>query len=200
MKNEILGVGILAGGNSRRMGRDKVSIEIEGKSLLSMVLEKVEPLKIPVKILSGKRIIPNMDCLLDEEGEGPLAGLLEGLKIFSRVLILPVDMPFLSTDLLSFLLHQEGGHDILTCQVRDALQPQVGVYSKSCLSFAKKNLAKGDCSLKGLLSTPLIVKVIRESELTIFGDPELMFLNINTPEDLEKATNKMNRRPRCYQQ
>ena len=169
------------------MGRDKAFLKIREKSLLQLALEKAHALRLPHRVLSGKRPIKGVDCLLDSEGEGPLAGLYAALQVFERVLIIPVDTPFLPMGLLETLLEEGEMVDILVCEINGRVQPQVGTYKRSCLLWIEQAFTQGDWSLKGLLNRPLRRRVLRHNEVAVWGDPELMFFNINTPEDLETA-------------
>ncbi len=187
MVKGLLGVGILAGGKGRRLGMDKAMVPLMGRSLLSWAVEKASLLGIPVVVLSGRRTIEGVECLMDKKGEGPMAGLLVALEVFERVLLFPVDMPFLHPGFLAFLLREGEGRDLLVCRVGGEIQPQVGVYSRRCLPFVEERLERGAWSLKGLLEEPLDGRVLEEDEVALWGNPARLFFNINTPEDLERA-------------
>ena len=182
-----LGVCILAGGRGRRLGMDKAMVELGGKTLLSLALEKAHPLGVPVVVSSGRRTIPGVECVRDRKGEGPMAGIYAALELFYRILVFPVDMPFLPWEFLHFLMGEGSKVDILVCRVRGVVQPQVGVYSRVARPFLEERLDRGDWALRRVLQESLDVRVLEEEDLEGWGDLERLFFNINTPVDLERA-------------
>lgn len=93
---------ILAGGLSRRMGRDKARLRIGGRSLLSHVRESAGGLGFPVRVIR-RDIVPRI---------GPVGGVYTALKTSrgDAVLFLSCDMPFLERGLLTRIVQnrQEG--------------------------------------------------------------------------------------------
>jgi molybdopterin-guanine dinucleotide biosynthesis protein A len=88
-----LGV-VLAGGRSRRMGRDKALLEWRGLSLIDHALRRFTTAGVPDTVVSGVR--PAHGGIPDQhQGEGPLAGLLAVAEAYPerRLLVVPVDMP-----------------------------------------------------------------------------------------------------------
>ena len=98
---ELLGV-VLAGGRSRRMGRDKALLAFGGGTLLQHQVRLLEPLCVRV-VVSGA--YPGFDCIADARSDaGPLAGLLAAGTVWrGAVLVLPVDMPLMSAEALAEL-------------------------------------------------------------------------------------------------
>ncbi len=98
---ELLGV-VLAGGRSRRMGRDKALLAFGGGTLLQHQVRLLEPLCVRV-VVSGA--YPGFDCIADARPDaGPLAGLLAAGTVWrGAVLVLPVDMPLMSAEALAEL-------------------------------------------------------------------------------------------------
>ena len=99
---ELLGV-VLAGGRSRRMGRDKALLAFDGGTLLQHQVRLLEPLCARV-VVSGA--YPGFDCIADARPDaGPLAGLpAAGAEWRGAVLVLPVDMPLMSAEALTELV------------------------------------------------------------------------------------------------
>lgn len=102
---------ILAGGQSRRMGRDKAFLDWDGRPLLAWQLERVRPLQPEQLFISGR---PGVDygtfgCAVLHDafpGCGPLAGIERGLEAMDTplLLVLAVDMPGMTTGFLKRLL------------------------------------------------------------------------------------------------
>ncbi len=110
-------VAILAGGQSRRMGRDKRFIEYEGKTLLDRAVG------LATRLVGERGHVwvcgraPGYECLEDERaGVGPLAGVTvavrRAIEIASMnlgappLLVMPVDMPLLTAEVCAPLLFQ----------------------------------------------------------------------------------------------
>ncbi len=97
---------ILAGGRSSRMKTDKATLEIEGKTLLQLNTEKLQELGLRGVFISGSQ----HGGIADQwSNKGPLGGIFsvlsqKQLAIGSSMLVLPVDMPLISTESLRRLL------------------------------------------------------------------------------------------------
>ncbi|MFC1724927.1 NTP transferase domain-containing protein [candidate division KSB1 bacterium] len=179
---------ILAGGKGERAGSDKALLRIKGKRLIDYVYETVKNMGLDITTASGSRDIDGFTCIKDKFGSGPIAGLHAALKISRRILILPCDMPFLTPELLLFILDQSTGYDITLCRTGGKNQVQAGVYSDKCLPILENNIAGKKYALQALLgSGGLKIRIIDEKEILKYGAPEKLFLNINTLEKLKKA-------------
>lgn len=134
---------ILAGGESRRMGRDKAWIEWEGRPLIGWAVERVRRIGIKEVFISGR---PDGDysrlgcpVLLDlEPGLGPLGGIERGLHHCTSplLLVLAVDMPRITVECLG---RQVARCDRLTGIVPwrgDRWEPLAAIYPKRCHPFA----------------------------------------------------------------
>ncbi|MBO3760709.1 molybdenum cofactor guanylyltransferase MobA [Ciceribacter sp. L1K22] len=97
---------ILAGGLSRRMGQDKATVSLAGKPLVGHVIDRLLPqartlaINAPAPLDLPYRMLPDTRS----DRPGPLAGILAAMRESARcglphVLTVPVDTPFLPTDL-----------------------------------------------------------------------------------------------------
>src|SRR5438552_4706439 len=96
---------LLAGGKSRRMGRDKATIEWRGRPLWEWQIEKLRALCVEKIVLSTQSDVPwrppDVELLPDiPPSRGPLSGLAAALASTEadQLLALAVDMPFMSTE------------------------------------------------------------------------------------------------------
>jgi molybdopterin-guanine dinucleotide biosynthesis protein A len=108
----ILGV-VLAGGQSRRFGRDKALAELNGRSLLDHALASLVPHVAAVAV--GGRIVAGTTSIADRPaaGLGPLGGLAGALHHavahgFDGILTIGCDMPHLPPDVATALITGDG--------------------------------------------------------------------------------------------
>lgn len=190
MQQKIAGI-VLAGGLSTRMGRDKASMPWGSGTLLSAVLEKLNPVCSELIIVSNipreienfpVRIIPDRypQC-------GPLAGIHAGLLAVQSdyAFVVACDMPYLNTQAAGFIADAATGYDAAIPFIDGYYHPLHGVYRKSCLPFIERMLAAGDYRVLDFYDKIALRKIAKE-EIAVF-DPALRTLyNINSPEDIDK--------------
>ncbi|MEJ5198224.1 MAG: molybdenum cofactor guanylyltransferase, partial [Anaerolineae bacterium] len=127
-----LSILILAGGRSRRMGRDKIWLELDGIPLIERLVRRVLPLadEILFSTNAGERFmalgatLPMPTRVVADRfpGAGPLAGLHAGLSDARHdlVLALAADLPFVNPDLIRHLIGLAEGFDAVVPQTADA--------------------------------------------------------------------------------
>lgn len=121
--------------------------------------------------------------------EGPLAGLEAGLWAASneRVFVAAADMPFIP-DLLvacALALIEEG--TLASVPRSDRAHPLCAAYRRGLVSEVSAALDEGVRAMHGFLRRLKGVRYIEGDELSGFGDPALFLMNVNSPEDLERA-------------
>lgn len=179
---------ILAGGKSSRMGQDKGLIEHHGKALIQWVIDAVLPLNTSIKIIASSAHYNRFDFerLQDRTpGLGPAGGILTALMDAStdKVLVLPCDMPFVSTTWLSKLMDASKNMDVLISESTSGVEPLCGLYSSSIKHQWERLVSSGTLKLTDLIGH------FRNGTLRIMDFPsenQDMFANINSPADLEK--------------
>ena len=109
---------VLAGGASRRMGRDKAFLDLGGRPLIARVIERLASVCAEVLVVAGD-VEPygELGVRLVEDrfrGVGVLGGLHAGLEAAAHELTLAVgcDMPFLRPDLLRAFARWADGFDV----------------------------------------------------------------------------------------
>lgn len=195
-----LSVLILAGGRSRRMGRDKIWLELDGIPLIERLVRRVLPLadELLFSTNAGERFmalgatLPMPTRVVADRfpGAGPLAGLHAGLSDARHdlVLALAADLPFVNPDLIRHLIGLAEGFDAVVPQTADATtgalqwEPLHALYRRTCLPVIEAHLTAGDRQMICFFDE-VRVRAVGPDELRRF-DPELLsFFNINTPED-----------------
>jgi molybdopterin-guanine dinucleotide biosynthesis protein A len=97
-------------------------------------------------------------------------------------------MPFLSAALLQRLIEESTAHDVVTPESdsRRGLEPLCAFYSTSCRPAIERALERGDRHVISFY-TDTRVRAIARDEVATFGDLDLLFLNVNSPEDRVRA-------------
>ena len=181
---------ILAGGQSRRMGRDKLILTAGGETLLDRAVRRYASVfpRVLVSVASPEKFPELGDNRVFDvfPGAGPLAGLHAGLLATGEdVFLTGADMPYSSPEKALLLSSLCGDAD--ACVVTDAdgrWEPLFGFYRASLLPKAEALLASGRRSMASLLSSVSL----REVSLEELGEGEdsLLLRNVNRPEDYEK--------------
>jgi molybdopterin-guanine dinucleotide biosynthesis protein A len=181
---------VLAGGKSRRMGRDKALLPFQGTTLLNHVVGIVRQVSEPVLVVAeaaDKYDVPSgVRVILDRyPGAGPLGGLITGLRELGegRHLAVACDMPTLRPDVLHFILTRCDGYDAAVPVVDGRMQPLCTAYDFSCADKLEELFCEGARSLLETLAS-LHCRVIEESELRPLDPTLSTFSNWNTPDDL----------------
>ncbi len=184
---------ILAGGASRRMGRNKALVSLAGQPLVSRVVEALRPLTSHILLVANDptpyRFL-SLPIVPDEEpGQGPLMGLYSGLRAApgDLVLAIAVDMPFLSPDILGLLLSLASDVDVVIPRAHGRLHPLCAVYRRAtCLPAIQTTLQQGQRRL--IAFHPLVkVRVVEEPLLRQISPDLRALMNVNTPEELARA-------------
>ncbi len=189
---------ILAGGSSRRMGKNKALLSLPGNQAVTFVEYLASLL---VKCCSETLIVvrdkpyvksyafPGVRVAYDKTpGIGPLMGLYSGLSAITkeRALVVAVDLPCIQPALLSFLLSQPLSTDsLLVPLVQNVPQVLLAIYPRSVIPVIGDQLQQGRRDLRCLLEVAP-VQFVEEAQLRQI-DPQLRsFVNINTPEELQQ--------------
>ncbi len=190
---------VLAGGDSRRMGRDKRTAAVGDRALLEIAVELIASVSddVVVSCRRGNRLDMasltrrSLELVFDERDGGPLAGLEASLAAARHelVVVLPVDMPGLTAPILTALVEVAQGRP--TAQgavfvVESALQPFPGAYRRSIIPIVSAQLDAGALRVHDLLSKLDLVSVPPPLGM----DVPRSFLNVNTAEDLERANDE----------
>jgi phospholipid/cholesterol/gamma-HCH transport system ATP-binding protein len=188
---------ILAGGKSTRMGSDKAFVTLDGRTLLARALELARSVTPDVRIVGDPakfaRFGPVVEDLFPECG--PLGGIHAALRTSQTDLnlILAVDVPFVSTELLQYLIRRTRSSAAATVTVVRASggwQPLCAVYRREFADAAEEALAAGRYKIDPLFATQRTL-VIDEDELRSAGFSPNMFRNLNTPEELAEASEEV---------
>jgi molybdenum cofactor guanylyltransferase len=181
---------VLAGGASRRMGRDKATLAVGGVELASLALAAAARVAHPVVLVApeghpARRVAAPA---IADPGLGPLAALAAALDALAaeHVLILAGDHPGLRVELLARLVALAGEAEAVACRRGPRLGPLVAVYERApALAAARARLAgpAGGRSLTGLLAD-LGTLVVEEPEWRRLDPDGRSFVDLDDPDDL----------------
>jgi molybdenum cofactor guanylyltransferase len=181
---------VLAGGASRRMGRDKATLAVGGVELASVALAAAARVADPVVLVApeghpARRLATR---LVTDPGRGPLAAVAAALDALDadHVLVLAGDHPGLRVELLAHLVALAPGAEAVACRRGPRLEPLVAVYQRApALALARARLAEaaGDHSLAGLLAG-LGTLVVEEPRWLALDPDGRSFVDLDDPADL----------------
>ena len=176
---------ILAGGRSRRFGRDKTREVVGGTAVLERVIAVARPLVDEVLVVGSWAPDGVRHVLEPDPGHGPLAGIAFGLTQVStpHALVLAGDHPLLVPALLADLISRRPGADAVVPMGPHGPEPLVGRYRASLAGVATDLVAAGQGSVKGFLAT-IDTEWIDEIEWRTFDPAGHSFLDIDTVDDL----------------
>ncbi|MBI4355129.1 MAG: molybdenum cofactor guanylyltransferase [Candidatus Omnitrophica bacterium] len=183
---------ILAGGRSRRMGRDKAHLAWGAVTLLEQVIATLRPvvdeLVVAVKDPEAFRHL-NVRVVADlVPGQHALGGLYTGLLAAShaRCFVCGCDAPFLNPRVIRVLVEQADGWDLVMPRTPAGLQPLHAVYARSLISVVEEQLSSRQRDLQALVPK-VRSRIIDHEQLRPFDPGGLSFFNINTPADYDQA-------------
>ena len=196
---------VLAGGESRRLGRDKALLPWSGKPLVLHLFEILQEVvsEVVVVTVSGRSYGElGMPVIHDRfEGKGPLAGIHAALDwARSRpVFVVACDLPFVSVELVEHVARwrseqdaaSEAGEDVggepwaRVAVWHGRQQPLCGLYSASCLEPLESRLRAGRLEAWRFLAEIETTPVPITPDLAFFR-PDLL-INVNSAADLREC-------------
>jgi molybdopterin-guanine dinucleotide biosynthesis protein A len=189
---------VLAGGRSRRFGRDKLAEPAGGRTLLQRAIAAVAPIASEVVVVASPGATPDVPSFVrvayDETAfEGPLAGCFAGLLAAREPLVIVVggDMPDLQPEVLAGLIRALEGSaaDASALEHLGRARPlPMALRTGSGTEVARRLLADRERRLGALLER-LTVRVIPEVEWRPLDPTARTVLDVDEPGDLARFEN-----------
>jgi len=183
---------ILAGGKSRRFGRNKSLEFFQGERLIERQVRTLRSLFPEVMIVTNTpELYLDLDVTIVQDiipGLGPLGAIYTGL-LFARggsIFVTAVDMPFIQPEVIRRMMELLPGHDVIVPRLGDYLEPLHGMYSPRCLASVKRMLDRDELQVVRFFPS-VKMAYLDEEEIRRLDPKGLSFFNINTPEDMAKA-------------
>lgn len=193
---------ILAGGMGSRLGyREKALIDINGKPLIELVIEKLEKVADSIIISVRDRAQGELmeSCLGrgfrfaydDHRNVGPMSGILSGLSTCEDeyCFVTACDMPFINEDVVRLLFRRSENYDAAIPRREDGfLEPLHSVYRCAPMIIeTRKAINRGE----KIILAPVFrlnVNFVSMDDIRKFDPDLLTFVNINTQEDIEELS------------
>ena len=179
-----ISVVLLAGGESRRMRKDKATLLFRGRPLWQIQLELLRQLG-PAEIFISARTDPiwrpaDVKFVADNlPSRGPLSGLAASLAQMrtKHLLALAIDMPFMTQEYLKFLCGQiEPGRGVLP-KIDNRAEPLAAIYPREVDVVLGSALSGVDFSLQTL--TKRLVEAGKLRTVSVPDEARKLFLNLN---------------------
>jgi molybdopterin-guanine dinucleotide biosynthesis protein A len=183
---------VLAGGESRRMGRPKALLPFAGEILIVRVLKRLSAVTDEqVVVVAPGQDLPDLPARLVRDPEphrGPVAGLAVGLAAARapRAFVTSCDSPFLSLDLVRWMLGESAGWDVVVPEWEGRLNPLHAVYA-TALAGTYRRLLDAGRSRPVDAYPEARVRVVREEEIRRLDPLGRSLTNMNSPEEYERA-------------
>lgn len=186
---------ILAGGASRRFGSPKALARVGGRRIVDRVGDALaETVDRVVLIANEPGLFADLDLPVRRDavtGVGPLGGIRTALAWAHEegrrgALCVACDLPFVSPALLRMVAERAaaGGADVVApaSRGRRGVEPLCAWYSVDCAGAIDRLVSDGRTAVVTLLETAR-TEVIPLERIERIGDPDVLFLNVNTASD-----------------
>jgi molybdenum cofactor guanylyltransferase len=198
-KNSVMIAGyVLAGGGSRRFGRDKALVDIDGEPMLARMIALLRGVPMAVKMIAGRGKYESFGVKIVEDrwpGEGPMGGISTALEDSAKSatpyewnLIVSCDMPFLTREWIAFLCERarnseaqvilahsaHGPEPLCACWRSDAAETLLAAFERGV-----RKVTEGISLLRA--------EVLDERDWKRFDSEGRLFWNMNTQADYEEA-------------
>jgi molybdopterin-guanine dinucleotide biosynthesis protein A len=184
---------VQAGGRSTRMGGEpKALIELGGRRIVERAIAAIAPVVDDVLVVTNTPDVyaflgvPMVGDVFPDHGS--LGGIYSGLKAAAGDVAFTVacDMPFLRTDVARLVIARAGAADVVIPRVGGQLETMHALYAKACLPHIEERLRAKRLKIVGFFEAVRVLE-IPEGEVRALADPDVVFMNVNTPDELARA-------------
>jgi|LSQX01.3.fsa_nt_gb molybdopterin-guanine dinucleotide biosynthesis protein A len=196
---------VLAGGYGRRMGGEKLFLEVNSIPLVLKVLRKVSLFSGEILLSVAPRQTPYVSVMLSgiisqygirlvedrQNGAGPLSGILEGLKeaSFKWSFVCACDMPWISETVVRTLWHcGEEDSSAIVPKIGGYYEPLHAFYSKECIPAVERSVQSGNRKITSFYRF-LKISAVDDGNFTHLPGYRKSFGNLNSRTDLLDVEN-----------
>ncbi len=185
---------ILAGGDSKRIGREKATLKLGDSTLIEIIIGKLWGVFQEIilvtdapKLFEGLPVSITGD-VFTTAAKSSLRGVHAGLSYSSSQVnfVMACDMPFLSLELVKLLNKYSSDYQAVVPRLEGYYQPLFAFYQRTCLEAIEYCLYRGYFKVSSFF--PYVkARYVTEGEVTKVDPFYHSFFNINTPQDYQKA-------------
>ena len=189
LKTELTGV-IIAGGRSSRMGVEKGLVNFGGRPLITYPVELLKLVCSNVIISANSSVFDFLELTVIADrapGGAPMIGIYSGLLAApdDYIFVISCDMPMIKPELLQYLIAASGEAKAAVAWHNGFAEPLCGIYHRDLLGELEYHIRKEKFKLITFLEKVEALYIEINDSLS-FYDPNI-FLNMNTPGDLERG-------------
>jgi len=173
---------ILAGGQSRRMQREKSLLPVNGRALIETIIAQIEPHvdEIIVSSAAKEKFVFLRRRIIEDDipGAGPLAAILSALRVSRHEInfIVACDVPCIHIPFMRKILSLAAAHDIVVPRYRDGkFEPLFAAYHRRIIPAIERQLQGGDRKISHLFP-------VCDTKFVAM-DGQTWFRNLNTEEE-----------------
>jgi molybdopterin-guanine dinucleotide biosynthesis protein A len=182
---------VLAGGSGSRVRHDKALLTLNGTSFLERSIRILQPAVSRLVVAAGKAnryALQGVEAIEDPiPACGPLGGILAALEesTADAVFVLACDLPFVTTDLIRFLIEAEPRRAIVVPSSEGDVQPLCGRYAVSLKGALREFLQHGGRKVRDFVAS-------RQNTVIDIAPGHLMYRphllsNVNSDKELRSA-------------
>ena len=193
--HEEVSLALLVGGQSTRMGEDKAFAPFHSGTLLQWMWQRFSPLFSHAFVVARESSrfhgsgMPVVVDALTEHGSAVGVYTATLAAPTERVICLACDMPFVAPQFLTTLVERSQGYDVFVPRHGEYMQPLCAVYGKGTLDAYYAFIRSGRRRIFDIY--PDLNTGYLDMDDGSHGDPEALFMNVNTPEELEAARQRL---------
>jgi molybdopterin-guanine dinucleotide biosynthesis protein A len=168
---------VLTGGQSRRMGRDKALIEVDGLAMVDRVAGALRAAGCdPVVAIGPAHLRGGVDHRPDVyPGDGPLGGILSALAGSSPALVVACDLPWIDVATVRALLAVDAATAHAVVARTDRLEPLCAIWRPAAFDILSAHFRRGERS---------VLRAMEHLEVITVDVAPTALRNVNTPNDL----------------
>jgi molybdenum cofactor guanylyltransferase len=184
---------ILAGGRATRLGGQiKATLPVGGEAILARQLRALTALGVAPIVVAGDpapfgsydlAVVPDLVA-----GAGALGGLYTALMQAGapHVVVLAGDMPFVSAEFLDHLVSLRHDADAVVPRDTAGWHPLCACYGRHLASGLARRVEHGQLRIADALGD-WCIRAVEPEEIARFDPDGVLLMNVNTPDDYERA-------------
>jgi len=190
---------ILAGGEGKRLGRDKTEIVLaREESVIETIISKLSASFEELLMVTSEKKKAHYTQRFSHlklkihtdifDARGAIAGVHSGLCHASHhySFFVGCDMPFLNLSLIDYFKQIADGNDVVVAQCASGYEPLHAIYAKSCIPYLTKLIQNNNLRIYDFYPD-VRSRIVREDEVKRYDPDKLSFFNINTRQALHEA-------------